>query len=371
MPGPGAHLLYALSGGAALSRLAGARRFGPHHCAVYAANAFLGPDLGSFAEWLASFLPSSSAAAAAVGDLAMGVVHHPFYYPLLLGVPLACLYAWLSRRLIRAGVLDEPSGVALSRGQCFYLITAGSLSHFFLDHLFEENGHSTMYTWILSTGWWVGRAPINPDAVIIVGLLCICLVLGFVYINRVKHEKSSTQKSNQSFFLIVVIAILYCMWCASQIYLRNPPQPAIAGMAEGAFSRCDTTCSMDGRCFLCPVHERASFKLRSNASVEYSPFSLGSANSNTLCALLLRWHEIETTPTITTAMRHPSSISYPADNSQEQKKERIIRERAECNRNGGRERSVRLRGRDSGCPITHSDHLPISPPHGGIFSMGW
>lgn len=58
MPGPGAHLLYALSGGAALSRLAGPdRRFGPHHCAVYAANAFLGPDLGSFAEWLCSFLP--------------------------------------------------------------------------------------------------------------------------------------------------------------------------------------------------------------------------------------------------------------------------------------------------------------------------
>lgn len=109
--GTGAHLLYALSGGAALSRLAGAARFGPHHCAVYAANAFLGPDLGSFAEWLASFLPSSSSAAAAVGDLAMGVVHHPFYYPLLLGFPLACLYAWLSRRLLLAGVLDEPSRV--------------------------------------------------------------------------------------------------------------------------------------------------------------------------------------------------------------------------------------------------------------------
>jgi hypothetical protein len=232
MPGPGAHLLYALSGGAALSRLAGAARFGPHHCAVYAANAFLGPDLGSFAEWLASFLPSSSSAAAAVGDLAMGVVHHPFYYPLLLGFPLACLYAWLSRRLLLAGVLDEPSRVALSRRQCFYLITAGSLSHFFLDHLFEENGHSTMYTWILSTGWWVGRAPINSDAVVIVGLLCICLVLGFVYINRVKHEKSATQKSNQSFFLIVVIAILYCMWCATQIYLRNPPQPAIGEEAD-------------------------------------------------------------------------------------------------------------------------------------------
>jgi hypothetical protein len=91
MPGPGAHLLYALSGGAALSRLAGdgGRRFGPHHCAVYAANAFLGPDLGSFTEWLASFFPSASAQAA--GDFAMAAVHHPFYYPLLLGLPLACL----------------------------------------------------------------------------------------------------------------------------------------------------------------------------------------------------------------------------------------------------------------------------------------
>ena len=49
-----------------------------------------------------------------------------------------------------------------------------------------------------------------------------------------------------------------------------------------AFSSLDTTCSMDGRCFLWPVHDRASFKLRSNASVEYSPFNLGSAKSNTL-----------------------------------------------------------------------------------------
>uniref|UniRef100_A0A453C5X8 Uncharacterized protein n=1 Tax=Aegilops tauschii subsp. strangulata TaxID=200361 RepID=A0A453C5X8_AEGTS len=157
-------------------------------------------------------------------------VHHPFYYPLLLGLPLACLYAWLSRWLLRAGLLDAPAGVALSRRQCFLLIAAGSLSHFFLDHLFEENGHSTMYTWILSTGWWKGRAPINPDAVFVVGLLCVCLIGGFVYINRVEHGKSVTEKSNQSFFLILVIATLYCMWCASQIYLRNPPQPAIGNL---------------------------------------------------------------------------------------------------------------------------------------------
>ncbi|XP_048557863.1 uncharacterized protein LOC125538642 isoform X4 [Triticum urartu] len=243
MPGPGAHLLYALSGGAALSRLAGGgRRFGPHHCAVYAFNAFLGPDLGAFAEWLASFLPSTPAAAAA-GDLAMAAIHHPFYYPLLLGLPLACLYAWLSRRMLRAGLLDAPAGVVLSRRQCFLLIAAGSLSHFFLDHLFEENGHSTMYTWILRTGWWKGRAPINPDAVFVVGLLCVCLIGGFVYINRVNHGKSVTEKSNQSFFLILVIATLYCMWCASQIYLRNPPQPAIGNLLI-LNRRCTNLCNI-------------------------------------------------------------------------------------------------------------------------------
>lgn len=41
-----------------------------------------------------------------------------------------------------------------------------------------------MYTWILSTGWWEGRAPINPDAVVVVCILCSCLIADFIYINR-------------------------------------------------------------------------------------------------------------------------------------------------------------------------------------------
>uniref|UniRef100_A0A453C5W8 Uncharacterized protein n=1 Tax=Aegilops tauschii subsp. strangulata TaxID=200361 RepID=A0A453C5W8_AEGTS len=53
-----------------------------------------------------------------------------------------------------------------------------------------------------------------------------------------------------------------------------------------AFSSLDTTCSMDGRCCLWPVHDRASFRQRSNASTEYSPLSLGSANSNTFPSLM-------------------------------------------------------------------------------------
>lgn len=52
----------------------------------------------------------------------------------------------------------------------------------------QENGHSSEYTWILSTGWWEGRAPVNPDAVVVVGILCIILIGGFVYINRYLFE---------------------------------------------------------------------------------------------------------------------------------------------------------------------------------------
>ncbi|URE10621.1 hypothetical protein MUK42_04867 [Musa troglodytarum] len=231
MPGPGAHTMYALGVGAGMMRLSRGR-FGPHHCLVYAANAFLGPDLGSFAEWLASCSSSSSGLGHSLGSLAMDLVHHPFYYPMLLGLPLSFFYAWLSALLLRKGILDPASGVSLSKMQSFLLLSAGSLSHFFLDHLFEENGHSTMYTWILSTGWWKNSAPINPDAVVVVGLLCTSLFAGFVYINRLKNGKSIIKRSDQSLRLVLIIATLYCTWCASQIYWRYPPQPAVGEEAD-------------------------------------------------------------------------------------------------------------------------------------------
>ncbi|KAL0342815.1 UNVERIFIED_CONTAM: hypothetical protein Scaly_1944100 [Sesamum calycinum] len=122
--------------------------------------------------------------------------------------------------------------VPLTMKQCFLLIFAGSLSHFFLDHLFEENGHSSMYTWILSTGWWKTRAPINPDAVVVISLLCASLIGGFIYIYRVKPLKSSRKQYHKSLRLILVIASTYCLWCASQIYLVSPRRPAVGEEAD-------------------------------------------------------------------------------------------------------------------------------------------
>ncbi|XAR72640.1 hypothetical protein NMG60_11019353 [Bertholletia excelsa] len=216
MPGPGPHMMYAMGTGQVLASVSKGR-FSPHHTVVYAINAFFGPDLGSFSEWLASTLGFGRSFASHVERL----VHHPFYYIFILGFPLSILYSWLSSVLLRKGFLESVSGVPLTRRQCLLLVSAGSLSHFFLDHLFEENGHSSMYTWILSTGWWEGRAPVNPDAVIVVGFLCTFLICGFIYINRVKSSKSFRKQSNQSTRLILIIASLYCLWCASQIYLRS------------------------------------------------------------------------------------------------------------------------------------------------------
>lgn len=136
----------------------------------------------------------------------------------------------------------------------------------YLLFTFQENGHSNMYTWILSTGYWEGRAPINPDAVVVVGILCTGLIGGFIYINRwlfesfrssmfgflfpknvtdpwhicwsivlahrVKPPKSVNKRSHESLKLMIIIASLYCFWCASQVYLISPRRPAVGEEAD-------------------------------------------------------------------------------------------------------------------------------------------
>ncbi|XP_058114906.1 uncharacterized protein LOC131257946 isoform X2 [Magnolia sinica] len=199
MPGPGPHMIYALGSGLGLMHASRAR-FSPHHCLFYAANAFLGPDLGSFAEWLSSTLSIGG------GSILMHVIHDPFYYILVLGLPFSLFYSWLSKLLLHKGFLDTLSG---------------------------ENGHSSMYTWILSTGWWKSRAPIDPDAVVVVGFLCSCLIGGFIYINRLKPAKKLiTVQTSWSMLLVLVITSLYCLWCVSQIYWRNPAHAAIGEEAD-------------------------------------------------------------------------------------------------------------------------------------------
>ncbi|KAL9275538.1 hypothetical protein AKJ16_DCAP09343 [Drosera capensis] len=198
MPGPGPHMMYAMGTSLGLMGLTNSK-FGPHHSVVYSVNAFFGPDIGSFADWLCSAV--LGVGTPPVADL----VHHPVFFVVLLGFPLAVLYSAASRFALRRGVLDSVAG---------------------------ENGQTPTYTWVLSTGWWTDQAPINPDAIVVVGLLCGCLIFGFIYINRVKSSTNIKLQYTQSMKLILTIATLYCFWCASQIYFVKPRRPAVGEEAD-------------------------------------------------------------------------------------------------------------------------------------------
>lgn len=105
MPGPGPHMMYAMGSGLGLMRVSNGR-FSAHHIFTYTINAFFGPDIGSFSEWLGSFFSDS------FGSAIAEAIHHPFYYILILGFPMCILYSWLSRFLLFNGLLDSVSGVS-------------------------------------------------------------------------------------------------------------------------------------------------------------------------------------------------------------------------------------------------------------------
>lgn len=104
MPGPGPHMLYAMGSGMALTTLTDGR-FSPHHTLVYTLNAFFGPDIGSFSDWLSSVLGFS---ASSLPD----AIHHPLFYVLILGLPLCLFYSWLSSFLLHKALLDSVFGVS-------------------------------------------------------------------------------------------------------------------------------------------------------------------------------------------------------------------------------------------------------------------
>lgn len=52
------------------------------------------------------------------------------------------------------------------------------------------------------------------------------------FVSRVKSLKSIRHKSNESLRLILIIASLYCLWCASQIYWVNPRRAPVGEEAD-------------------------------------------------------------------------------------------------------------------------------------------
>lgn len=118
MPGPGPHLMYAMGSGLCLTSISNGR-FSPHHTLFYTINAFFGPDVGSFTEWLGSLFGGS---AHAFGSALEDLTHHPLFYILLLGLPLSFLYSRISSYLLHTQLLDSLSRVGLSLPFSFHFL---------------------------------------------------------------------------------------------------------------------------------------------------------------------------------------------------------------------------------------------------------
>lgn len=125
MPGPGPHMMYAMGSGLALTTITNGR-FSPHHTLTYTINAFFGPDIGSFSEWLGSLLGGP---ADTMGSTVADLIHHPLYYIFILGLPLSFLYSRISAFLVYRHLLDSVSRVRYSHYFQFLFIF---LSFFFL-----------------------------------------------------------------------------------------------------------------------------------------------------------------------------------------------------------------------------------------------
>ncbi|KAK1309763.1 hypothetical protein QJS10_CPA08g01681 [Acorus calamus] len=53
-----------------------------------------------------------------------------------------------------------------------------------------------------------------------------------MYLYRLKLWTSVETKVKESIKLVLAVAILYCLWCASQLYWRNPPRPPVGEEAD-------------------------------------------------------------------------------------------------------------------------------------------
>lgn len=75
----------------------------------------------------------------------------------------------------------------------------------------------------------IHKNPIKSEGIWILSLNFLSLMC---FSCRVNPGKSVIARANHSMGLILLVMSLYCLWCSSQIYWRNPPQPAVGEEAD-------------------------------------------------------------------------------------------------------------------------------------------
>ena len=176
MPGPIVHITSGLGATLPLVWLSDGR-FTPGHALVHAVNSFVGPDIG-----VISYLILTAAGQAGLAGWALALIHDPLLFPAVLGAPLAWLWSYLSRRVSR---LLPAAGPAVTVRQAYLLLAAGSLTHFSIDNIFEEDGagHTLFLRWAISTGAF--KPSVAPDAVgvLVMGAILFFLLGSYVFVH--------------------------------------------------------------------------------------------------------------------------------------------------------------------------------------------
>nr|XP_011464517.1 PREDICTED: uncharacterized protein LOC101301979 [Fragaria vesca subsp. vesca] len=190
MPGPGAHFFYAMTSGLALSSLS-KQRFGAHHILFYTLQAFVGPDIGVFGEWI--FKDVLHHYPQRLQKFFMNGIHDPWGY-MWCSFGLALVYMYLSRLLLKWRWLRLYSQAPLTYIQSFLLGATGGISHFFMDSLFERK--SRKLEAVLATG--DANKQVYPFPVAIVAIILTSLFAVFFCIYRSGPARSPPPASHQS-----------------------------------------------------------------------------------------------------------------------------------------------------------------------------
>lgn len=230
MPGV-AHVLFGL-GQSLFLMVATGGCFTARHGFVYTFNNFFGPDIGSVSEFfLKSLWPS-------LGDFLIHHAHSLWGFPLLFAPFLALFHYWVLRfdlyRNASGSLRFASAGMSpLSLLQCYVLVVAGGLSHSFLEILFEDNGRTEMYQWILSTGYWERiENVLEPGTVLVVGLSLSGLLFGYVYIFSDAFRGSDDRRVRTAVLLLLTVTAVYLAFLCVKVYWIHPRGPAVGEEAD-------------------------------------------------------------------------------------------------------------------------------------------
>ncbi|RXH95885.1 hypothetical protein DVH24_008385 [Malus domestica] len=248
MPGPGPHLMYAMGSGLALTTLSAAGSAPTTPSSTRSTPSSAPTSAPSPSGWTPSSA-SASAPSSPTSSTILSSISSSWVFLSVFSTPGFLEFCFKGGCLIR--FLGCP--LLRSNASCWCQLVLFHTSS--LITCSRRMGIHQSIHGFLSTGWWEGRAPVNPDAVVVVGILCIILIGGLytstgtphtfgssfpsspqvldVYVDHlVRPHRSITKQSIQSAILIAIVALLYSLWCASQIFWVNPRRPAVGEEAD-------------------------------------------------------------------------------------------------------------------------------------------